>query len=173
MQVLLGATVSSLLSGLALSGCSGHDISVAGHDFHLSRAYVEEWIPDGTDEPVALVHISNLTDPCTFWGADDPVATPQDELWFQLGHEGPVSLDGTRHPAFSAATICISDTIPCSASTPSHQIFHTSGDEVFEADDERLHVALRFTHEGWPPDVSRELEEPFDVDLHTDYTSCE
>jgi hypothetical protein len=166
-------TLASALSSLALSACADHDITVAGHDFHLSPAYVEGWVPNGSDETVYRVNISNMTDPCTFWRADDPVAIPQDALWFQLGAEGPLFLDGRRHPAFVVAALCISDTLPCSATIPTHRIFHTSGDEVFEADDERLHVSLQFTHEGWPPDFSRELDEPFDVDLETDYTDCE
>lgn len=158
---------------LASSACADHDITVAGHDFHLSPAYVAERTRDEADNPLYQVNVTNLSHPCDFWGTQEPVATAQDDLWFQLNPSGPVYLDGSRTPGLAAALICISDTIPCGATIPTHQIFHTSGDEVFEVDGDRLRVSLRFTHEGWPPGIVRPLDEPFDVELETSYKSCE
>lgn len=170
-----GITLASALASLALSACADHDITVAGHDFHLSPAYVAERTRDEADNPMYQVHLSNMRDPCDFWGTQEPVAirTAQDDLWFQLTATGPVYLDGTRTPGLAAALICISDTIPCGGTIPTHQFFHTSGDEVFEVEGDRLHVSLRFTHEGWSPGIVRPLDEPFEVDLETGYTSCE
>ena len=153
----------------AVAGCDPPDVTIAGHEFHLSRAVVVFGEEGSQWEGLYSFEIRNMEDPCQ-WPID--MLPPRlDDLWLLIHHRGALTLEGPPHPLLGRVEVAIGGD-PAEFET---LVYGTSGGEIVEITEGRLHLEIALTHAGETPFEGpwTLLDEPVAVELDLPYTTCD
>jgi hypothetical protein len=159
-------------SGLVGTGCDRPDLTVLGHDIHLSQAAVRPQVDPFTGAVFLRLEIVNVADPCFELVNGVPDTEFLDDTLFEMVSDGPVALQG---PATSEAFEGMSLFLVEDSGRGQGRSLLTSGNEIVEGQAGRFRLDLMFTHEGvpWEREYAEPLDVPIPVELDIPYTICD
>lgn len=153
-------------------GCDRPDLTIDGHDIHLSHAAVRPQVDPFTGAVFLRLEIVNVADRCFELVNGVPDTEFLDDTLFEMVSDGPVALQG---PVTSEAFEGMSLFLVEDSGRGRGRSLLTSGNEIVVGQAGRFRLDLMFTHEGvpWEREYAEPLDVPIPVELDIPYTICD